>query len=96
MNHADLSPNYSGFLMSITNTIASIPGFVAPLLTGIITEDNVSLSINLIELPGMYVTQFLIIVNNCCMENNIPDCRRVLHYSLHHIYTLWKGRSTTI
>ena len=42
MNYSDLSPNYSGFLMSIGNTVASTPGFVAPLLTGIITEDNVS------------------------------------------------------
>lgn len=41
MNHADLSPNYSGFLMSITNTVASVPGFVAPLITGILTKDNV-------------------------------------------------------
>ena len=42
MNYSDLSPNYSGFLMSIGNTAASTPGFVAPLLTGIITENNVS------------------------------------------------------
>jgi hypothetical protein len=41
MNHAELSPNYSGFLFSITNTFASIPGFVAPLVMGAITKDNV-------------------------------------------------------
>ena len=46
MNYADLSPNYSGFLMSIANTAASFPGFVAPLLTGVITQDNVSVSDN--------------------------------------------------
>ena len=45
MNHADLSPNYSGFLMSITNTVASLPGFLAPLLTGVITQGNVSVTV---------------------------------------------------
>lgn len=41
MNHADLSPHSSGFLMAIANTIASMTGFLAPLLTGFITENNV-------------------------------------------------------
>jgi hypothetical protein len=43
LNHADLSPNYSGFLCGITNTFASMPGFVAPVLTGILTNNNVRL-----------------------------------------------------
>ena len=45
MNHADLSPNYSGFLMSVTNTVASLPGFLAPLLTGVITQGNVRVAV---------------------------------------------------
>ena len=39
---------------------------------------------------------FPIIVNNCCMENDIPDRRRFLHHPVHHFYNLWKGQSTTI
>ena len=41
VNHVDLSPNYSGTLMGITNTLANICGFVSPYVTGAITKDNV-------------------------------------------------------
>ena len=95
MNYSDLSPNYSGFLMSIGNTVASIPGFVAPLVTGIITEDNASL--NLIKFPSICdLRQFFIAVDNCSLEKNIHDCCWFLHHPLHHIYNLWKGQSATI
>ena len=43
-SHADLSPRFSGTLMGITNTIATIPGFVSPAITGALTDGNVSLS----------------------------------------------------
>ena len=95
MNYSDLSPNYSGFLMSIGNTVASIPGFVAPLVTGIITEDNVSLTL-LKFLSICDLRPFLIAVDDCSMENDIHDCRRFLRHSLHHIYNLWDGQSATI
>ena len=42
MNHAELSPNYSGILFGITNTVASFSGFLAPIVFGVITTDNVS------------------------------------------------------
>ena len=38
----DLSPNYAGTLMGITNTMANIAGFVAPYVVGSIIEGNVS------------------------------------------------------
>ena len=41
MNYADLSPNYSGILFAISNTIGSCPGFLAPILFGAITYENV-------------------------------------------------------
>ena len=41
-SHADLAPRYAGTLMGITNTFATIPGFVSPILTGALTNDNVS------------------------------------------------------
>ena len=34
VNHLDIAPQYAGVLMGITNTAATIPGFVAPALTG--------------------------------------------------------------
>ena len=37
-SHQDLSPNLAGTLMGITNTVAAIPGFVTPVVTGALTE----------------------------------------------------------
>lgn len=42
-NHVDLSPNYAGTLMGITNCFANICGFVTPYVTGAIINDNVGL-----------------------------------------------------
>ncbi|KAB7499893.1 putative inorganic phosphate cotransporter, partial [Armadillidium nasatum] len=39
-SHADISPRFSASLMGITNTIATIPGFVSPAITGAITNNN--------------------------------------------------------
>ena len=40
--HVELSPNYAGTLMGITNTVGNIPGFVTPYVAGALTEGNVS------------------------------------------------------
>ncbi|XP_050434410.1 putative inorganic phosphate cotransporter [Adelges cooleyi] len=39
INHMDLSPNYAGLLMGITNTMASTGGLTAPLAVGYIISD---------------------------------------------------------
>lgn len=42
INHIDLSPNFAGILMSITNCVASIIAILAPLIVGeIVTGDQV-------------------------------------------------------
>lgn len=41
INHMDLSPNYAGLLMGITNTAASLGGIIAPQIVGIIVDDPV-------------------------------------------------------
>eukprot|EP00035_Acanthoeca_spectabilis_P039959 m.66232 g.66232 ORF g.66232 m.66232 type:complete len:547 (-) comp9806_c0_seq1:120-1760(-) len=41
VNHLDIGPRYAGVLMGITNSVATIPGFVAPEVTGIIVSCNV-------------------------------------------------------
>ncbi|KAK3763715.1 hypothetical protein RRG08_006022, partial [Elysia crispata] len=40
VNHLDIAPKFSGILMAITNTFATIPGFVSPLLVGALTKQN--------------------------------------------------------
>jgi hypothetical protein len=41
VNHLDIGPRYAGVLMGITNTVATIPGFVAPEVTGILVQCNI-------------------------------------------------------
>lgn len=40
VNHVDLSPNYAGTLMGITNMFANICGFVTPAVAGALTNNN--------------------------------------------------------
>ncbi|XP_076823695.1 sialin-like [Clavelina lepadiformis] len=40
VNHIDLSPHYAGILMGLTNTWATIPGFLSPLVVGVLTAEN--------------------------------------------------------
>lgn len=41
VNHIDLSPNHSGFLMGITNGFSNIAGILAPLAVQFIVTDEV-------------------------------------------------------
>lgn len=37
-NHSDLAPNFAGTLMALTNMLATVPGFVVPMLVGVLTD----------------------------------------------------------
>ena len=43
VNHLDIAPKYAGLLMGISNMVGSIPGFLGPVVAGVLTEDMVSL-----------------------------------------------------
>ncbi|KAB7496218.1 putative inorganic phosphate cotransporter [Armadillidium nasatum] len=43
-SHADIAPRFSGTFMGLTNTIASCPGFISPLLASYITNENHTIS----------------------------------------------------
>ena len=43
INHLDLAPRYSGILYGIQNFAGTIPGGVAPAITGYLTNDDVSI-----------------------------------------------------
>ncbi|XP_073340551.1 sialin [Pagrus major] len=40
MNQIDIAPRYAGFLLGLTNTFGTIPGVLAPIVTGYFTEDH--------------------------------------------------------
>ena len=42
VNHLDIAPPYAGILMGISNTVATLPGILSPLLTGFIVVNQVS------------------------------------------------------
>ncbi|GFS49763.1 inorganic phosphate cotransporter, partial [Nephila pilipes] len=42
VTHVDMSPEFSGSLMGLTNCIANTAGFLAPIYVGMITESGVS------------------------------------------------------
>lgn len=48
-NHIDIASNYAGTLMALTNTAATIPGFIVPVFVGEMTHGNV-----------IYITSFTI------------------------------------
>ena len=41
VNHLDIAPSYAGILQGITNTFATVPGFLGPTVVGILTENRV-------------------------------------------------------
>lgn len=41
-NHLDLSPNFAGLLMGITNGWSNITSILGPIVTGYIVQDEVS------------------------------------------------------
>lgn len=45
VNHMDLSPNFAGTLMGITNTAANICSILAPLVTSVIVKDPVCINL---------------------------------------------------
>eukprot|EP00112_Aurelia_sp_Birch-Aquarium-sp1_P022983 Seg668.1 transcript_id=Seg668.1/GoldUCD/mRNA.D3Y31 product=Sialin protein_id=Seg668.1/GoldUCD/D3Y31 len=40
INHLDIASKYAGILLGITNTVATIPGFLGPQVVGILTENK--------------------------------------------------------
>lgn len=41
VNHIDIAPNFAGTLYGITNAVATIPAWVAPLMVGALTNNQV-------------------------------------------------------
>ena len=45
-NHIDIASNYAGTLMAITNTFATISGFVVPAFVGELTHGEVKIHLH--------------------------------------------------
>lgn len=42
-NHIDISPNFAGTLVALTNTVATVPGIAVPFVVNTLTAHDVSL-----------------------------------------------------
>uniref|UniRef100_A0A9J2P7I9 Sialin n=2 Tax=Ascaris TaxID=6251 RepID=A0A9J2P7I9_ASCLU len=40
VNHLDLAPQYAGHLMGLSNTVATLPGMISPIIVGIIVSEH--------------------------------------------------------
>lgn len=47
VNHMDLSPNFAGSLMGLTNSLANIMSILGPLAVGLILTDNHSVDVRI-------------------------------------------------
>jgi MFS transporter, ACS family, solute carrier family 17 (sodium-dependent inorganic phosphate cotransporter), member 5 len=61
-NIVDLSPNFAGIVLGISGTISVFPGFVSPIIVGILTFNNVGKLAKLSN-PFNLKNQFLISAN---------------------------------
>lgn len=50
VNHMDLSPNFAGTLMGITNTAANICSILAPLAASVVVKDSVCINSSFVKL----------------------------------------------
>lgn len=60
-NPHDIAPNYAATIASIANTVATMSGFLAPLLLAYLTRENVSNTIILIKITNFV---FILLVFN--------------------------------
>ncbi|XP_012266659.2 putative inorganic phosphate cotransporter isoform X2 [Athalia rosae] len=61
-NHIDIAPNFAGTLVAITNTFATIPGFIVPIFVGKLTEGNQTIEawrIIFFVTVGLYIVEIL-------------------------------------
>ena len=79
----DLSPNYAGTLMGITNTMANIAGFVTPYVVGSIIEGNV-------RITGQWSCQ-IIFVNNLNSFQQTQAAWRTAFLLATGIYTVFNA-----
>ncbi|KAH8407688.1 hypothetical protein KR222_010748, partial [Zaprionus bogoriensis] len=77
VNHMDLSPNFAGTLMGITNCAANVMSILAPLIVGLIVKDEVIISY-------LFIWLLLILILSCLQKN--PTQWRIVFYFTAFVY----------
>ncbi|KAL9927588.1 major facilitator superfamily transporter 3 isoform 2-T2 [Glossina fuscipes fuscipes] len=64
-NHIDIAPNFSGTLVALTNTVATLPGIIVPIFVGFITKGNQTIAawrIIFFVTMVLFVIEFLVYI----------------------------------
>lgn len=86
INHIDLSPNFAGVMMGISNGIANIMGIAAPLIKGIIVTDEVR---NLCIVHCLLPNILFFVERRKSMAHCVLYCRRLLLCGKWSLRDLW-------
>ena len=89
-NPSDIAPNYAGTLLAITNTFATIPGFIVPVFVGELTHGNVIL--HLISFQS-YANLILNNNSNHWIDGKLSSSRRRRFWCLNLSFTLFSDRA---
>lgn len=67
-NHIDIASNYAGTLMALTNTFATIPGFIVPVFVGELTHGNVIIKLQIFRQLFWLMNFSLVFFNQQTLE----------------------------
>jgi hypothetical protein len=68
VNHLDIAPQHASVLMGLSNTVATLPGIISPVITGYIVQNKVGLSFEngIIHIQMLNKAEWLTLV---CSQN---------------------------
>lgn len=88
VNHLDIAPQYASITMGLSNTVATIPGIISPLIAGFIVTDQ-----KVIVIFEMNQANEILILGRGSMEMDFhTDIVRLpgwMHYLL--VFRFWSG-----
>lgn len=89
ISFADLSPRHAGVLYGFSNTIATIPGFVAPIIIGFITR-NVSTSSRKYQWRFLGFIMSVGILLRTFLPQGIPTyCFSIVQLDVYNLKEVW-------
>jgi hypothetical protein len=69
----DIAPQYASIILGISNTFATIPGIISPMLAGAIVKNKVSVLIFLFD-PLIFTKIFIILLECRRMALGVFNC----------------------
>ena len=88
MSAHDMCPNYAGSLAAMTVTLGNAAGFLSPIVTGLLTNEQVTmLFCNL----NLFLTTISFSANHCSLAEGIPIVRSIHDSGGIGLHILWNS-----